>query len=92
MAFRVDPTYEALIAELMNLCVVKWYVSNARTVNMTRLTAFAAECEQYLSIKKKKRRAIRTLLRSRETLGEYATTVRQMYQDATAGTSSSPSV
>lgn len=76
----------------MNLCVVR-YVSNARTVNMTRLTAFAAACEQYLrSTKKKKRRAIRTQLRSRKTLGEYAATVRQMYQDPTAGTSSSPSV
>ncbi|KAG0420811.1 hypothetical protein HPB47_003279, partial [Ixodes persulcatus] len=60
---------------------------------MTRLTAFAAACEQYLrSTKKKKRRAIRTQLRSRKTLGEYAATVRQMYQDPTAGTSSSPSV
>ncbi|KAM7282805.1 hypothetical protein ISCGN_000041 [Ixodes scapularis] len=57
------------------------YVSNARTVNMTRLAAFAAACEQYLSVSKKQRRAICTLLRSRKTLGEYATTVRQMYQD-----------
>ncbi|KAG0412324.1 hypothetical protein HPB47_010530 [Ixodes persulcatus] len=38
--------------------------------------------EQYLrSVKKKKRKAVRELLKSRKTLGEYATIVRQMYED-----------
>ncbi|KAG0443983.1 hypothetical protein HPB47_014317 [Ixodes persulcatus] len=72
-----DPGYEARIASLMNLCVVR-YVTNARTINWRRLTTFAAACEQYLRSvkKKKKRKAVRELLRSRKTLGEYATIVR----------------
>ncbi|KAG0423304.1 hypothetical protein HPB47_000917 [Ixodes persulcatus] len=37
---------------------------------------------QYLrSVKKKKRKAVCELLKSRKTLGEYATIVRQMYED-----------
>ncbi|KAM7287660.1 hypothetical protein ISCGN_031351 [Ixodes scapularis] len=79
---RQDPGYEARIASLMNLCVVR-YVTNARTINWRRLTTFAAACEQYLrSVKKKKwRKAVHELLKSRKTLGEYATIVRQMYKD-----------
>ncbi|MDD9362486.1 MAG: hypothetical protein PV344_06160, partial [Anaplasma sp.] len=78
---RRDPTYDDRIAATMNLCVVR-YVSNAKTINWHRLTDFAAACELYLrSVNKKKRRAIRTLLKSRKTLGEYATIVRQMYED-----------
>ncbi|KAG0435782.1 hypothetical protein HPB47_018321 [Ixodes persulcatus] len=78
---RQDPGYEARIASLMNLCVVR-YVTDASTINWRRLTTFAAACEQYLrSVKKKKRKAVRELLRSCKTLGEYATIVRQMYED-----------
>ncbi|KAM7294386.1 hypothetical protein ISCGN_023892 [Ixodes scapularis] len=66
----------------MNLRVVR-YVTNARTINWRRLTTFAAACEQYLrSVKKKKtRKGVRELLKSRKTLGEYATIVRQMHED-----------
>ncbi|MDD9361781.1 MAG: hypothetical protein PV344_02505, partial [Anaplasma sp.] len=78
---RRDPSYEARIASLMNVCVLR-YVSNARTINWRRLTTFAASYEQYLQIvKKKKRKAVSELLSSRKTLGEYATIVRQMYED-----------
>lgn len=65
----------------MNLCVMR-YVTYARTIDWRRLTTFAAACEQYLrSVKKKKRKAVRELLKSRKMLGEYATIVRLMYED-----------
>ncbi|KAM7294552.1 hypothetical protein ISCGN_024058 [Ixodes scapularis] len=53
----------------MNLCVVRC-VTNARTINWRRLTTFAAACEQYLRSvkKKKKRKAVRELLKPRKTL------------------------
>ncbi|KAM7314684.1 hypothetical protein ISCGN_004468 [Ixodes scapularis] len=73
---RQDPGYEARIASLMNLCVVRC-VTNTRTITWRRLTTFAAACEQYLrSVKKKKRKAVRELLKPRKMLDEYATIVR----------------
>ncbi|KAM7300903.1 tetraspanin-6 [Ixodes scapularis] len=53
-------------------------------LKIDQLTASVAALQPpsvQLSISKKQRRAICTVLRSRKTLGEYATTVRQMYQD-----------
>ncbi|KAM7301355.1 hypothetical protein ISCGN_016874 [Ixodes scapularis] len=79
---RQDLGYEARIASLANLCVVRC-VTNARTINWRRLTTFAAPCEQHLRSvkKKKKRKAVRELLKPRKMLGEYATIVRQMFED-----------
>ncbi|KAM7308315.1 hypothetical protein ISCGN_011949 [Ixodes scapularis] len=73
--------YSERIAALANLCILK-YIRNAEEIDPDALTTFAAASAVYLkSLKKKKRRAVRLLLRSRKQVGEYSTLVRQMFLD-----------
>ena len=71
------------IEKLANLCVVT-YVTHAEEIDLDALTNFAAASVLCVrSMKKKKRRGIRSLLRSRKEIGEYATLVRRMYEEPT---------
>ncbi|KAG0433218.1 hypothetical protein HPB47_020127 [Ixodes persulcatus] len=83
LLFVLETADVSLTRNIPKIPATKRYVTNARTINWRRMTTFAAACEQYLRSvkKKKKRKAVRELLKSRKTLGEYATIVRQMYED-----------